>query len=235
MQYLIVVFIIGMLVFIHELGHFLAARAAGIPIDVFSLGFGPALWKKRMGATEYRISLVPVGGYVLPAVADEREFFRIPVRGRMVFSLGGPAANALLAFALLAVAGAMQSGASLFSLVVGPLAQSYAMVKAIAAGLAGLFSRPEGMSGVVGIVHQGSAFVATLPAAIRFTAVLSLNLAIFNMLPLPVLDGGKMLLYLLEKINRRFTRCFVPLTVAGWLVILGLMVYATYLDIGKLG
>ena len=78
MNYIAVLFIIGMLILIHELGHFLAARAVGIRIEIFSVGFGPALWKKRSGDTEYRFSLVPLGGYVLPAVADENDYFRIP-------------------------------------------------------------------------------------------------------------------------------------------------------------
>jgi regulator of sigma E protease len=71
MNYIAVLFIIGTLILVHELGHFLAARAVGIRIELFSIGFGPALWKKRSGDTEYRISLVPLGGYVMPAVSDE--------------------------------------------------------------------------------------------------------------------------------------------------------------------
>ena len=49
---------------IHEFGHFLAARKLGYRVERFSIGFGPALWKKTVGGVEYRISAIPFGGYV---------------------------------------------------------------------------------------------------------------------------------------------------------------------------
>ncbi len=55
---------IGLVLFVHEGGHFLAARAAGVRVDVFSLGFGPRLFGFKRGDTDYRISLLPLGGYV---------------------------------------------------------------------------------------------------------------------------------------------------------------------------
>jgi regulator of sigma E protease len=58
------VVVIGILVFFHELGHFLAARLCGVGVDVFSLGFGPKILKKTVGRTEYCVSAIPLGGYV---------------------------------------------------------------------------------------------------------------------------------------------------------------------------
>src|SRR5262245_54139374 len=55
---------IGLVIFIHELGHFLAAKAFKVRVEVFSLGFGPRLWGFTRKGTDYRIALVPVGGYV---------------------------------------------------------------------------------------------------------------------------------------------------------------------------
>ncbi len=55
---------LGLLVFIHELGHFLVAKWAGIRVEQFSLGFGPKLIAFKRGETEYKISLLPLGGYV---------------------------------------------------------------------------------------------------------------------------------------------------------------------------
>jgi regulator of sigma E protease len=55
---------LGILIFIHELGHFLVAKAAGVGVERFSLGFGPRLWSFRRGETEYCLSIVPLGGYV---------------------------------------------------------------------------------------------------------------------------------------------------------------------------
>ncbi len=51
-------------IFVHELGHFLAARALGMAADVFSIGMGPALWKRKFGATVWKIGAIPFGGYV---------------------------------------------------------------------------------------------------------------------------------------------------------------------------
>jgi regulator of sigma E protease len=58
------VFVLGLVVFVHEFGHFLAAKAFGVYAPRFSIGFGPAIVKKRIGETEYRIGILPIGGYV---------------------------------------------------------------------------------------------------------------------------------------------------------------------------
>ncbi|MDQ2889856.1 MAG: RIP metalloprotease RseP [Gemmatimonadota bacterium] len=58
------VFVLGLVVFVHELGHFLAAKTFGVYAPRFSIGFGPAIVKKRIGETEYRIGILPIGGYV---------------------------------------------------------------------------------------------------------------------------------------------------------------------------
>ena len=56
--------VLGVLIFIHELGHYLAARHVGVRVEAFSIGFPPTVWGKQVGETEYRISWVPIGGYV---------------------------------------------------------------------------------------------------------------------------------------------------------------------------
>ena len=58
------VFVLGVLVFVHELGHFLAARRIGVRVLTFSLGFGPKLISVTRGDTEYCLSAIPLGGYV---------------------------------------------------------------------------------------------------------------------------------------------------------------------------
>lgn len=64
MDIVIFVLILGILVMVHEFGHFIAAKMAGIRVETFSLGFGPKLFKKKKGDTEYLICLFPLGGYV---------------------------------------------------------------------------------------------------------------------------------------------------------------------------
>ena len=55
---------LGLVIFIHELGHFLVAKAVGIKVERFALGFGPRLFGKRTGETDYCVNLLPLGGYV---------------------------------------------------------------------------------------------------------------------------------------------------------------------------
>jgi regulator of sigma E protease len=99
--------VLGILIFIHEFGHFLIAKLAGVKVLKFSLGFGPTLIGKKIGETEYVISAFPLGGYVKPLGESPREevakgetgraFSHQPVRKRMAIVAAGPLANFLLA------------------------------------------------------------------------------------------------------------------------------------------
>lgn len=235
MNYLAVLLIIGLLILIHELGHFIAARAVGVPIEVFSVGFGPALWRKTIGGTEYRLSLVPLGGYVLPAVKDEQDYFRIPIYKRIIFSLGGPAANLVPILVLFGALNVIQSGFSVAAIAIEPFRQTADLIGRIFMAFSNLFAKPGNVSGIVGILHDGGKFIGGDGInALRLMVIISANLAIFNLLPLPVLDGGKILFCILEKISIRLRPLFVPIMVVGWLLIIGLMVYATVMDVGRL-
>src|SRR5436305_14981648 len=68
-----VVLVLGVLILVHEWGHFIVARLFGVRVDVFSIGFGPRLFGVKRGATDYRISAVPLGGYVRMAGQDLSE------------------------------------------------------------------------------------------------------------------------------------------------------------------
>ncbi len=97
---------IGLLIFIHELGHFLVAKKVGIRVEVFSLGFGPRLFGFRRGPTDYRLSLIPIGGYVKlagdspaeQATGAPDEFRSKSVGQRTAVIAAGVVMNALFAF-----------------------------------------------------------------------------------------------------------------------------------------
>lgn len=98
-------FVIGLLLIPHELGHFLAARLSGIKVERFSIGFGPPLFKFKWKETLFLVCLIPLGGYVKMAgekreecQGKDYEFFSKPlgIRSRVVFS--GPLANIVLGF-----------------------------------------------------------------------------------------------------------------------------------------
>jgi regulator of sigma E protease len=105
------VFVLGVLIFVHELGHFLMARRIGVRVLAFSLGFGPKLIGFRRGDTEYRISAVPLGGYVKMAGEnpdDARsgasdEFLSKTKWQRFQVLVMGPVMNLVLAIVVMAV------------------------------------------------------------------------------------------------------------------------------------
>src|ERR1700694_1625121 len=68
-----VALVLGVMILVHEWGHFVAARIFGVRVDVFSIGFGPRLFGWKRGATDYRVSALPLGGYVRMAGQDPTE------------------------------------------------------------------------------------------------------------------------------------------------------------------
>ena len=233
--YLVSALLIGFAILIHEFGHLVAAWLTRIPIARFSVGIGPKLWGKQLGETDYWLSAIPLGGYVLPAVEDHDDFIKFPIWKRLLFAIGGPAANVLLSFVCLAVYFVWQDGFSIAAISVQPAEKIVAMIAAIITAIGGLFSGAGEVSGVVGIVAAGDKVIGDgLIGMLKFLNALSISLAVFNMLPMPPLDGGKIVMYLVEKIDRRLLRLHEHLTVVGILLILGLMIYATYGDVNRL-
>jgi regulator of sigma E protease len=104
-------FVLGVLIFVHELGHFLAARRHGVRVLTFSLGFGPKILKVKRGDTEYCISAVPLGGYVKmagenpedPRSGQPDEFLSKTKWQRFQILFAGPAMNILLAVVVTAI------------------------------------------------------------------------------------------------------------------------------------
>jgi regulator of sigma E protease len=103
----------ALLVILHELGHFTAAKAVGMRVERFSLFFPPTIWRKKVGETEYAIGSIPAGGYVkisgmnpdedLPEEVRDRAYHAQPVWKRIVVIAAGPFVNLVLAFVLLFV------------------------------------------------------------------------------------------------------------------------------------
>src|SRR4029453_19165145 len=105
------VFVLGVLIFVHELGHFLMARRIGVRVLTFSLGFGPKLLSVRRGETEYCISAIPLGGYVKMAgenpedarTGADDEFLSKTKWQRFQVLIMGPVMNLVLALLVMAV------------------------------------------------------------------------------------------------------------------------------------
>jgi regulator of sigma E protease len=146
------VVVVGILIFIHELGHFFLARWIGVGVERFSIGFGPILFRLRRGETEYCVSAIPMGGYVKMVGEDPREAeSSIPTDPRKSFSLNPLWARSLIVFA-------------------GP-GMNFVLAAAIFAGVFMVAGRPV-LPSVLGRIQPGSpAAQAGLQTGDRVTAV----------------------------------------------------------------
>jgi regulator of sigma E protease len=133
----------ALLVILHELGHFTAAKAVGMRVEKFSLFFPPTLASKKVGETEYALGAIPAGGYVkitgmnpdedLPDEVRTRAYYAQPVWKRIVVIAAGPAVNLVLAFLLLFVFFFL-IGAETGSSRVGSLEKGYPAVAVLKPG-----------------------------------------------------------------------------------------------------
>ncbi len=107
---------LGILVFIHELGHFLMARLVGVEVEAFALGWGKTIWSKTYGKTEYRIAALPIGGYckmkgeITPTDSPDAEIsdgslYSVSAGKRILTFLGGPLFNLIFAILIFAIIG----------------------------------------------------------------------------------------------------------------------------------
>src|SRR5919202_1869935 len=118
------IFILGSAVVIHEFGHFIVAKLLKIRVETFSVGFGPRLFGKKWGHTDYRVSAIPLGGYVklggdesnsaiegegASDIPPEEQFSLRPRYQRIMVAVAGPIMNILTAL-MIPLVGAMTSG-----------------------------------------------------------------------------------------------------------------------------
>src|SRR5436189_4517196 len=109
------IFILGAAVVLHEFGHFIVAKILKIRVETFSIGFGPRLWGFRKGTTDYRVSAIPLGGYVklggdesnapiegesAPDIPANERFDLRPRYQRILVAIAGPVMNILTALAI---------------------------------------------------------------------------------------------------------------------------------------
>ncbi len=113
MNIVVAILALVVLITLHELGHFMAARALGVGVLRFSIGFGPVIWSRQRGRTEYCLSVVPLGAYVRMVGEDDASmidasgvsdaFNTKPRWARAIIVAGGPVANLITAWALYAI------------------------------------------------------------------------------------------------------------------------------------
>lgn len=249
LEILIFILILGILVLSHELGHLIVAKRAGVRVDEFAFGFPPRLFQKKIGETLYSFNLIPIGGYVKihgesgENRDDPKSFSNQRILTRIKIISAGVGMNLLTACFLMIIL-------SFFSLY-----QTNVWYQAVFIGIADTFrllgfifdalfqiissliitGRFIGdILGPIGIAYLtsdivGQGFLHTL----HFIALLSLNLAVINILPFPALDGGRLLFLFLEKIKGSPVKQKTEQAVhaAGMALLIFLMVLVTWRDI----
>jgi len=332
------IFVFGIIVFIHEFGHFITAKASGMLVDEFAIGFGPAIAKKRKGETLYSIRAIPLGGYNKIAgmdpeePLDDRSFLNKPVWKRFIVIAAGAVFNFLLAIVIFfmiyavngiqtpsmePVVGNMMSNSpamtahmtvndrivsingkpvnewtdiskslqgtanTLVPIVVNrdgvnqeltvipeavgndgraviginpvmnsmPLNVAEAVVQSLhttgfvlVSMVDGIWSMITGhtnaeLAGPIGVAQMaGQVAESGFANLLQFTALLSLNLGVINLLPIPALDGGHLIVLIIEGITRRRlpAKALQYIQMTGIVILLALFVYATTHDISRL-
>lgn len=347
-SFIIFLFILGLVITIHEFGHFIVAKRLGVRVEKFSFGFGKRILSKKKNGTEYSISLIPLGGYVKLAGDSLEEFKNNPdeylskkpsQRAQIIFC--GPLLNYILGFLcfwliffvgyptlttkvgglidgfgakdagiqvgdkIIAVDGkkvdfwedlqmAIQAKKAVTRVLLSVLRDNkeyaievkikekqlddalgqkrnvgligitpkdeivkvkHGFLKSFVLGInktldltvmtykafwrmiTGKLSMRESITGPLGIFYITSKAVNLgIVALLHLVAVLSVSLCIFNLLPLPVLDGGHIVLLAIEKIRGRQLgiRAERVITQIGFTLIVSLAIFATYNDMLRL-
>ncbi len=331
--YLVAILVFVLLIIIHEFGHFIAAKISGVRVNEFAVGFGPKLFKKKLGETTYALNLIPLGGYCAmegedETSTDDRAFCNKGPLKRLFIVANGAIFNLILGviiigitlipsekFATTTVASfhddavscnyGLKGGDEIVSVngrkiyttydlsyaftgvkdgeldmvverdgkkvelenvkfdtseengieyvnvdfYVEPMEKNFfsfishafnttiANVRVVWFSLIDLITGKYGlsaMSGPVGITAAlGSVAAANLFDILPIMALITINLGIFNLLPLPALDGGRILFILVELIIRKpVPRKFEGIVHAvGLILLLGIMLMITAKDI----
>lgn len=216
--YLLAVSAFGLLIVVHELGHYLAARKVGIAVAEFAVGFGPVVVSRTVGDTTWSLRWIPLGGYVRWHEDGPDLFWDAPPGARAFALAAGPLANLALTALLLTFYFAGVQGWSLETPWLALKGTGY-LFMGWWEGLTALLSG-GGLAEIrspVGMVEDTAKAMMGGHAAFGYGAWMSLNLGLMNLLPIPGLDGGRLCFVGLERLRRR------PLdpVVEGWVHVSG--------------
>ena len=258
--------IIVLVILVHEMGHYLAARAMGVAVDSFSIGFGKVLLKKKMWGTEWRLSLIPLGGYIKPRgeqdyynlEKDPQSFWAGSPWHRAFIAVMGPVFNLLLPWPLYFMLLVGQP----YPDVVVPQGAQPARIGVIEAAVysdriarrmyssiwqAVVQPRKEPMSikevgGPVAVyefteqARKRSGETGDWGFLIDWIAFFSINLGVINLLPIPILDGGHIVMSTVEGIRRKklAVKTRNVLNIIGAVLVFGIFALAISSDILRL-
>ncbi len=230
-----IIFILGFLILIHEGGHFLVAKLCKVKVNEFAIGFGPLAFQKQGKETLYSIRWIPLGGYVsmegeTESSEVEGSFSKASIPKRLAIVVAGATVNIVFGIVLIFLLLWIVRGNAVEALMAtgGYLVEVANSLKSMFTGGVSIdqFTGPVGISNIVAQTSGWIDFTYIL-------AVISLSLGVTNLLPIPALDGGKIVLLLLEAIRRKPLKLEteMALQTMGFLAIILLSVYVTYHDV----
>lgn len=242
---IIIALVLGVTIFIHELGHLLAMKLFKVKVKEFCIGFVPVVWKK-WGETKYGIGLLPIGGYVKPE--DKNFAANLKFWQHAVVVLSGMFFNVLLASAILLVLANvfglvpdikfLNIGAGSFaSRVIVPVALPFfAWIFGLPFTIYVLLALPlpegGGLGGPLTIGKMISdSYQIGLARLLFATALINVSIAMFNLFPLYPLDGGLLIIDFIEKKAPRISFLIKPLKSIGFVAFILLVAAALGSDI----
>lgn len=241
-----IVFILGFLIGIHETGHFLVAKLCKIKVNEFAIGFGPTIWKKQKNNTLYELKLIPLGGFVRMEGEEERSekegsFSKASISKRIAIISAGAIVNIIFAIIIYFILFATMieiPDNTFLSKIKFATKETGEFIFTTLEGLKMLFTGqtstaqligPVGISEVVAQTHGIKEFIYIL-------AVISISLGVTNLIPFPPLDGGKILLLIIEAIRKKPLKenTEIKIQLLGFAILIVLAIIVTYQDIVKL-
>ena len=237
------IIIFGILVVVHEGGHFTAAKLSGVRVNEFSVGMGPLIFSRKKGDTAYSLRLLPIGGYVALEgeegdSEDERAFSAKPAWVRIIILAAGPFMNFAFAVAVLtAMIMILGHVPVIFQALILGIKNCLAIEGMILQSLWDLISGSASLNDLVGPVGIVDTVNKTaqqgITSLVGLTVVLSLNLGLFNILPFPALDGGRILFAIIRALTGRAVSDEVENAIhfAGLMLLFGFMIIITIKDV----
>lgn len=233
-----VIILLGILVIIHEFAHMIVAKMCKVKVLEFSVGFGPLIFSKETRETKYSLRLIPLGGYVNMVGADQKDckvegsYQNATTLQKILILLAGSAINIL--FGLVIYFFLVYQISNLAIALDATKNFAFSLLDSIKMLFTGAVS-PDQLMGPIGIADLVSE-TTKISEFIYLTAIVSLSLGITNLIPIPPLDGSKILITIIEAIRRKPLKDETELKIqmAGFVFMIILAIYVAGNDIIRL-
>lgn len=247
MNIILTILILGIIIVLHEFGHYIMAKLFNMPVLEFSIGMGKRLWGIKKGETTYNLRLLPIGGYVrIEGMVEEesiiyeenRSFYKQSKTKRLVVLFAGIFMNFITGIIAFSIFSLLNDKSLIDSIKIG-FVMFYKVFTLTLSSLFGLFTGgisandlvgPVGMPKIISDIlnTNGNTYIAYI------IGLLAVNIGIMNFIPIPALDGGRILFVLLEIFGIKNKKMEMFFQIAGIVLILSLTIFILFNDIYRL-